>query len=115
MKAILKNGETIKIADYCRLTLDHCDSYGNPIEVDWNEVERIVGDNGLPLGFPNPLPSGVLMTSSVDWEQIRIHAAIAAMQGFASNPHNRCVDASTATLAEWSVSAADALIEELKK
>lgn len=52
---------------------------------------------------------------NIDWEQIRIQAAIAAIQGFASNPHNKCVDASTETLAQWSVGSADALIAELKK
>lgn len=57
----------------------------------------------------------VVESSSVDWEQIRIQAAIAAMQGFASNSHNQCVDATTVTLAQWSVSSADALIRELKK
>lgn len=51
----------------------------------------------------------------IDWEQVRINAAISALQGFASNPHDRCVVAYTDMLAKWSVSCADALIAELKK
>ena len=51
----------------------------------------------------------------IDWEQLRIKAAISALQGFASNSHGKCVDADTETLARWSVGAADALIAELKE
>ena len=53
--------------------------------------------------------------TDIDWEQVRIDAAISALQGFASNPHDRCVGVHTDTLAKWSVGAADALIAELKK
>ena len=52
---------------------------------------------------------------NIDWEQVRIKAAISALHGFSSNPHARCVDDDTETLARWSVGAADALISELKK
>lgn len=54
-------------------------------------------------------------STDIDWEQVRIKAAISALQGFTSNPHNRCVDADTKSLARWSAGAADALIAELKK
>lgn len=40
----------------------------------------------------------------IDWEKVRIKAAISALQGFASNSHGKCVDADTGTLARWSVS-----------
>ena len=34
MKAkIISTGEIINIADYAKVTLDHCDSWGNPIEI----------------------------------------------------------------------------------
>ncbi len=49
------------------------------------------------------------------WEQRRYEIAKDLMKGFASNPHNQCVDASCETLAQWSVKGADALISELKK
>ena len=57
----------------------------------------------------------IVDASNIDWEHVRIQAAIAALQGLASNPHDKYVDASMETLAQWSIGASDALIEELKK
>lgn len=51
----------------------------------------------------------------IDWEQRRYEIAKELMRGFAINPHNMLVDAKIGTLAEWSVSGADALIAELRK
>lgn len=51
----------------------------------------------------------------IDWEQRRYEIAKELMRGFATNPHNMLVDAKIGTLAEWTVSGADALIAELKK
>lgn len=48
----------------------------------------------------------------VDWEQVRIQAAIAAMQGILAN--ERRIGNSIDT-AHYSIKYADALIEELKK
>jgi hypothetical protein len=53
--------------------------------------------------------------TEIDWEQRRYEIAKELMRGFAANPHNMLVDAKIGTLAEWSVSGADALIAELKK
>lgn len=52
---------------------------------------------------------------AIDWEQRRYEIAKELMRGFATNPHNMLVDAKIGTLAEWSVSGADALIAELRK
>ena len=52
-----------------------------------------------------------VLNTDIDWEQIRIKAAISALQGFAATPDR----ASAKELALWSVCAADALIAELKK
>jgi hypothetical protein len=49
----------------------------------------------------------------IDWERVRIDAAIAAMQGFCANPAFE--DASCRQVAELSASQADALIAELQK
>lgn len=54
-------------------------------------------------------------TKVIDWEQRRFDVAKELMKGFSANSHNKCVDASTETLAKWSVGGADALIAELKK
>lgn len=51
----------------------------------------------------------------IDWEQRRYEIAKELMKGFAANPHDQCVEASTGTLARWSVAGADELIKELKK
>lgn len=52
----------------------------------------------------------LLNTEPVDWQHIRIQAAIAAMQGMMASRFTDIEDVSA-----WSVRAADALIEELKK
>lgn len=50
---------------------------------------------------------------NINWEQVRIKAAISTLQGFASNPNS--TSATDEELALWSVRAADALIAKLKK
>lgn len=52
-------------------------------------------------------------STDIDWEQIRIKAAISALQGYASNPNS--TSATDEELAKWSVFCADFLIAELKK
>lgn len=52
-------------------------------------------------------------STDIDWEQLRIKAAVSALQGFASNPNS--ISVTDKELALWSVRAADALIAELKK
>lgn len=50
--------------------------------------------------------------SNIDWQQVRIQAAIASMQGILSNSSN---DDTVENYANVSVKLADALIEKLKK
>lgn len=100
MKArIRKTGEIVKLAEYAKITLDMCDSYGNPIELNPEEIELIpdVKEDNFPM---------------TDWNQVRIQAAIAAMQGFISLPNCDMFDWETAKSA---VKHANALIEQLKK
>lgn len=97
MKArIISTGEVIKIADYARVTLDKCDDYGNPIEVPFEDIELIKDSS-----------------SNIDWQQIRIQAAIAAMQGICTNDE-AFVNMSNGLIARNSVGLADALVKELK-
>lgn len=97
MKArIKKTGEVVNIADYAKVTLDRCDSWGNPLEYPLDEVEIIEEK-----------------ADDIDWGEVRIKAAISALQGFASNPNS--TSASDEELAKWSVNTADVLIAELKK
>ena len=52
----------------------------------------------------------------IDWEQIRINAAISAMQGvLESGKLGMVLEAAPDTVARQSVRLADALVEELKK
>ena len=97
MKAKIKaTGEIINIASYAKITLDKCDSYGTPIEVKPEDVELI----------PNVEEDGY-------WQNVRIQASIAAMQGimsfFGSIGYNK------ETIAELAVAQADALIDKLKE
>jgi hypothetical protein len=97
MKAKIKaTGEIINIASYAKITLDKCDSYGTPMEVRPEDVELI--DNVEEDSY---------------WQNVRIQAAIAAMQGvmnfFGSIDYNR------ETIAELAVKQADALIDKLKE
>ena len=88
---IKKTGEIINIASYAKVMLDQCDSWGNPIEVGFDEVEIL----------KEP-------TSNIDWEQRRYEIAkdvFAAIYDIFQNEH----------LEKVAVRAADALIAELKK
>lgn len=98
MKArIISTGEIIKIADYARVTLDKCDDYGNPIEVSFEDIELIKDSS-----------------STIDWRQVRIQAAIAAMKGLISNPDDFTTNQSPSGITKKSILFADALVKELK-
>ena len=110
-KRLRKTGEIVDVIDwhnYCEKDRDKDDwvSY-----VDANGVEHH-NEKGLNIywDFEN-VEEG--LTKEIDWEQLRIKAAVSALQGFASNPNITSV--TDKELAEWSVSCADYLIAELKK
>lgn len=99
MKARIKaTGEIVNLAEYARITLDMCDSYGNPIELKPEDVELISDvkeDN----------------SSTTDWNQVRVQASIGAMQVLlGKNNYDTYKD-----IAAQAVGYADALIKELKK
>lgn len=93
---IKKTGEIVNIAEYSTITLERCDSWGNPIELKPEEVELIQEQ-----------------TEDEHWQDVRERAAIAAMHGlmdlFVSLSYNK------ETIARMAVEQADALIAELKK
>ena len=99
MKArIRKTREIVKLAEYAKITLDMCDSYGNPIELKPEEVELIPDvkeDNSL----------------TADWNQVRVQASIGAMQVILTkNDYDTYKE-----IASQAVGYADALVKELKK
>lgn len=93
MKArIKKTGEIINIANYAKVTLDQCDSWGDPIELGFDEVEIL----------QEP-------TSNIDWEQRRyeiVKEASIAMIRFQASDEERV---------KWAIDLADTLIAELRK
>ena len=96
MKARIKTtGEIVKLAEHARITLDMCDSYGNPIELNPEDVELISDDNGD--------------ASTTGWNQVRAQASIGAMQVLLGKGIYAYKD-----LAIHAVGYADALVEELK-
>lgn len=97
MKARIKaTGEIVNIASYATVTLEQCDSWGNPIEMKPKEIELI----------QEP-------TEDEHWQDVRERAAIAAMQGMLSNSVMRLADGDT--YPKIAVMYADALIEQLKE
>lgn len=74
MKArIKKTGEIVNLASYAKITLDQCDSWGNPIEMKPEDVE-LINDNEKNDDF-----------APYYWEKLRHQAAISAMNAFALN------------------------------
>lgn len=60
------------------------------------------------------LPATALeFKGDIDWEQVRIQAAMSAMNGLCANVNS--FDSECEVIAKWSVQQADALIDELKK
>lgn len=101
MKArIKKTGEVLEVAEYAKVAMDVCDSYGNPLEYGLDEIE-IIGERRI---FESH--------SVVDWQQVKIHAAIRAMQVMLTKQD---VQLFVEDIAEFSVKYARALVEELKK
>lgn len=100
MKArIKKTGEVVNIADYAKVTLDRCDSWGNPIELGFDEVEILQEKS-----------------TDIDWEQRRYEIAKSVLQGFCANSEPSIVHGITFNqLVEWSIEITDILIAKLLK
>lgn len=97
MKAkIRKTGEIVNIAEYAKIALDQCDSWGNPREMKPEEVELIQEQ-----------------TEDEHWQGVRIQAAIAAMQGTVTTLGSSDICASE--IAQFAVACADAIVEQLKR
>lgn len=94
MKArIKKTGEIINIAEYARVVLESCDSYGDPLELGFDEVEILQEK-----------------TDNIDWEQRRFEIA---KDIYSRNYENGEVTAKAC--AKIAVERANILIAELKE
>ena len=102
MKArIKKTGEVANIADYARVALDQCDSWGNPIGLGFDEVEIL----------QEP-------TSGIDWEQRWYEIAKEMLPITYQESRNillRGGDVDAPDIIKSAVKLADMLIAELKK
>ena len=106
---IRKTGEIVDVIAWYNLLgaeRDRNDSVSY-IDSNGNECVKVEGLN-LAWDFED---AEEVVSTDINWEQVRINAAISALQGFAASPQI----ASTETLVRWSVCAADSLIAELKK
>lgn len=98
---IKETGEIINIAEYARVALDKCDSYGDPIEMYFEDVEILQEKS-----------------DDIDWEARRYEIAKEMMplfEGKGFSCGNCTVPYRIEDLVKKSVFYADALIAELKK
>ena len=101
---IKKAGEILEVAEYSKVAMDVCDSYGNPLEYGLDEIE-IISERRIFESY-----------SVVDWQQVKIQSAIAAMQALISKQSEGYVEGyTTRSLAEKAVGYACSLVSELKK
>lgn len=104
---IRKTGEIVEVISYSAInsTTRSSSDYASYIDSKGEEHEKELGLNYYwdfeQLGDKH----------DIDWEQVRISAAITAMQSYISN--NGPI--TTSDIARFSVQDADALIAELKK
>lgn len=97
MKARIKEtGEIIEI------TSSGHDITGNKVFYDKNGI----------VYTPSEL---LFFDSTTDWQQVRIQAAIATMQGIYANCNKQFIDMEIDRVAELAVMQADVLVVELKK
>jgi len=96
MKArIKKTGEIVNLASYVRITLEKCDPWGNPIEMNLEDVELIQE-----------------VTEDEHWQDVRERAAITALGGLLANTNKVGGEDEFTQVA---VDYANALVERLKE
>ena len=114
MKAILKDGRVLDVVlgkGFGVLCTDGATEYVYTLGID---IDQIV---------PDKIEKGSLLSKDIDWQQVKIQAAIAAMQAQLANPEIlECVTSydlidgnASNKVAKMSVRYARALVEELKK
>ena len=101
---IKKTGEVLEVAEYAKVAMDVCDSYGNPLEYGLDEIE-IIGERRIFESY-----------SVVDWQKVKIQAAIGAMQALISKESGGYVAGyTTLDLAERAVVYANSLVVVLRE
>lgn len=95
---IKETGEIINIAEYAKVITDKCDSYGDPIEFDYDEVELIQDTS---------------QDKEIDWEQRRFELIKVALSGYCSKQELITLG-SDKQIARYTIDTIDELIKELK-
>ena len=108
-KRIRKTGEIVDVIAWYNIMGAERDKDDSVSYIDskGNECVKVEGLN-LAWDFEDVVEGP---NTHINWEKVRIKAAISALQGVAASPQI----VSTETLVRWSVGAADFLIAELKK
>ena len=110
-KRIRKTGEIVDVIAWYNIMGAERDKDDSVSYID-SKGNECVKMRGLNLEWDFEDVEEVLSTD-IDWRQVRIKAAISVLQGLYSNTQTYNIDDDE--LAEWSIGIADALIAELKK
>lgn len=99
---IKKTGEVYNIPEYKKIEVSQCDSLGNPLEFDFDEVEFIP-----TMFFPFEEKNTILLKpeKTIDWEERRYEL----VKGIISN-----IPSPTETDCDIVISIVDSLIKRLK-
>lgn len=103
MKAILKDGRVLDVVLGKGCGVVCTDGVTKYVYTLGIEIDKIV---------PDRIEKGSLLSKDIDWQQVKIHAAIRAMQVMLTKQD---VQLFVEDIAEFSVKYARALVEELKK
>ena len=107
MKVKIKaTGEIIKLADYCRITLDKCDSYGVPIDYAPDEVEIINEPTQQKLESDSDIPSE---------QRMRYELTKIAMQSILMRDFYKRHPIPIVELSGEAIKIADEIIKQLKE
>ena len=108
---------TDEIGDVLAVMTHVCSLIGtDPLTLFFEAVDKIKRRETDPnYKRTHPHINWEVLTTEIDWEEVRIRAAIEALKGFAANPHDQAANSPVQKLSEWSVQAADSLIAQLKK
>lgn len=102
---IKKTGEIVNAAEYAKITLEQCDSWGNPVEMNLDEVELI---DDRKQRIPTPLTD---MIESHIQEQRRWQVVLAAIPALIDTKHV----VNERAVAHDACNIADAVIEAWNK
>lgn len=116
---IRATGEIINIAEYAKVTLDKCDSYGNPLKLPFDEVEVINQPTMEELEAshtifiqPSDMPSEERMRYELAKAAIPTAWSVCVKYDYSTSKYSHICDED---IAKESLGIADAIIKQLKE